>query len=154
MPPPPPAVVYPLKERSLNFDHNKSVVRSDPNGDNPKGKLISSATTLIKNKDSIKHIRIVGHTDMTGTAPYNLKLARARANAVTQILVTSGVNAQSISAAGSPMPTSPAPSCGGVKKCEADRYVSIEIDLNDDLTQDQKNAVIQDLNTALDAIWK
>ena len=45
-------------------------------------------------------MQVIGHTDSTGEAAYNLQLSQRRAQAVANILIAGGVPAQRIAAGG------------------------------------------------------
>ncbi|MEJ2037188.1 MAG: OmpA family protein [Maritimibacter sp.] len=52
------------------------------------------------NKYPNTHVQVIGHTDNTGAASYNLDLSRRRASTVANSLVGSGVSAGRVSAYG------------------------------------------------------
>lgn len=78
-------------------------------------KILPDATGVLNNvastlESSGVNVRIVGHTDNIGSDDYNLKLSKARAQAVSEYLVSRGVLSGSISAVtgegeGSPIAT-------------------------------------------------
>lgn len=60
--------------------------------------LRALADHLAKYPDST--VQVIGHTDNTGSAAYNLNLSRQRAAAVTQVLVNNGVSSGRVVAVG------------------------------------------------------
>lgn len=56
------------------------------------------ATVLQSAPDT--HVRVIGHTDSTGSAPYNQKLSEARAEAVMNYLMDQGVSDDRLEASG------------------------------------------------------
>ncbi len=58
-------------------------------------KIIADAVAAAK-KEGAKTIKIVGHTDTSGSAAYNLKLSERRANAVAAQMVKLGIPATSL----------------------------------------------------------
>ncbi len=95
-PAPPPAPVYEtitLKASAL-FDLNKSTLK-----ESAKAELDALADRI--NKDAkVVEVRIVGHTDSTGTEAYNQQLSERRATTVRDYAVSKGVNPNIISASG------------------------------------------------------
>jgi len=93
VPPPAPAVA-PAAERvtltaNTYFDFDKTVLKPE------------AQATLSALVDKIRDIRLevviaVGHADWTGTDAYNLRLSRARAEAVKKFLVGKGIEANRI----------------------------------------------------------
>ena len=69
----------------IQFDHNSAELSATT-----KTNLQDLAKTLNKYKDT--NILIEGHTDVTGTREYNLKLSDRRADAVSDYLATLGVD--------------------------------------------------------------
>lgn len=70
------------------FDYNKYDLKSD--GANFLGRFIPKYMSVILNEKylpSIAEIIIEGHTDMTGSYEFNLKLSQARAMSVAQYIV-------------------------------------------------------------------
>ena len=51
-------------------------------------------------RQSVMPIRIIGHTDNLGSAGYNLKLSRKRAQAIADWLITHGIDAERIAVSG------------------------------------------------------
>ncbi len=74
--------------RGINFDTGKSVIR-------PEVSTILDHVAEILNQNQNLQFRfsIDGHTDSTGSAPRNMELSNARANAVKDYLVNRGVSA-------------------------------------------------------------
>lgn len=55
---------------------------------------------LAENRAAWDALEVEGHTDSVGSYPYNLKLSKARANAVRKILLEQGVPADAVTAEG------------------------------------------------------
>lgn len=70
--------------QDITFDTDSAAVRSSLRSD--LGKV---ANNLLRYPDS--RVQVIGHTDNTGDATYNLGLSLRRANAVADILQTNGV---------------------------------------------------------------
>lgn len=79
--------------QDLLFAVDSAVVRPDLQAD-----LRTLATNLNRYDDS--RIRVVGHTDNTGSASYNQGLSERRANAVAAVLRNAGVSGARITAIG------------------------------------------------------
>ena len=62
-------------------------------------KIIADAVAAAK-KEGAKSIRVVGHTDTSGSPAYNLRLSERRANAVAQQMIKLGIPATSITTVG------------------------------------------------------
>ncbi len=111
------------------FDFDKAVLRAEG-----KAKLDELAA---KSKElNIEVILAVGHADRLGKAAYNQKLSERRAAAVKEYLVSKGIEANRIDAAGkgSTQPVTKADECKGHKKTpklvaclQPDRRVNIEV---------------------------
>lgn len=88
---PPPVAAAPKapSDFMVFFDWNKSNLTPEAL------KIISDAVAAAK-KEGAKQIRIVGHTDTSGSAAYNLKLSERRAQAVAAQMIRLGVPATSI----------------------------------------------------------
>ncbi len=78
---------------NINFDFDSAALRPDS-----KQKL-ASVVKLLKENPKIR-VRIVGHTDSTGSEEYNLGLSIRRANAVRKYLVSQGISITRLSAIG------------------------------------------------------
>lgn len=63
-----------------------------------RAELRALAANLRKYPDST--VQVIGHTDNTGAAAYNLNLSRQRAAAVTNVLINNGIAAGRVSAIG------------------------------------------------------
>jgi outer membrane protein OmpA-like peptidoglycan-associated protein len=79
--------------QDITFDSDSATVRSSL-----RGELTKVATNLNRYPDST--VQIIGHTDNTGDATYNLGLSLRRANAVAGILQADGVTGSRITTAG------------------------------------------------------
>lgn len=75
------------------FDVNKADLKPDA-----QASLSKFATSLQNNPET--NILVVGHTDSTGTAAYNMQLSQRRAESVKNYLVQSGVNGGRITTEG------------------------------------------------------
>ena len=95
--PPPPAPVPAQKKkivlRSVHFDFDKSVIRSDA------VPVLNEAVDVLKAQGGVAVI-VEGHTDSVGSDAYNLKLSRRRAAAVRQYLVKHGIPSNRITTEG------------------------------------------------------
>ncbi|MBD3236156.1 MAG: OmpA family protein [Candidatus Eisenbacteria bacterium] len=86
-------LIVTLASNKIHFDVNSSVVQS-PSRD----VLVELAGILKKYPEDL--ILVAGHTDSDGSANYNLKLSEMRAQAVGDILVTSGVPGETVTIRG------------------------------------------------------
>jgi outer membrane protein OmpA-like peptidoglycan-associated protein len=88
-PPPPP----PARNFMVFFDFDKSTLT-------PRAMdIVKQAAEAAKSGQNAK-VTCTGHTDTTGSVPYNMALSLRRANAVKNALVKEGVPADSISVVG------------------------------------------------------
>jgi OOP family OmpA-OmpF porin len=55
------------------------------------GQILGEVAQVLKDNPSIKHVRIEGHTDSTGTELHNLKLSQDRADSVKAALIGEGI---------------------------------------------------------------
>lgn len=62
--------------------------------------VIEKVATSLKMRSDIKSVEIVGHTDSSGAADYNLALSEKRAKAVADALIAKGVDGALISTKG------------------------------------------------------
>jgi len=82
------------KEIRVLFDTNKSIIKSEYNGD------IETVAKLLKDYPTAK-VEIQGHTDSRGSAELNDKLSQSRADAVAKVLADQyGIAADRISSKG------------------------------------------------------
>jgi OOP family OmpA-OmpF porin len=97
-PPPPPPPVHTYETTTFTaaalFDLNKADLK--PAG---KAELDALADKITKNA-KVVGVKIVGHTDSTGTEAYNQQLSERRAATVRDYAVSKGVNPNIISASG------------------------------------------------------
>ncbi len=101
---PKPVVIKPLKAKLVGkkieitekvmFDYNKASIKVESND------LLNDVGTILKQYESIKKIRIEGHTDGDGKAKYNKKLSQKRANSVKEFLVAAGIDESRLEAVG------------------------------------------------------
>ncbi|MBV2235932.1 MAG: OmpA family protein [Sterolibacterium sp.] len=111
------------------FDFDKAVLR-------PEGKAKLDDLAEKSKQLNVEVILAVGHADRLGRDAYNQSLSERRAEAVKQYLVSKGVDANRIDAAGkgSTQPATKDGECVGTKRTKAlidclqpDRRVSIEV---------------------------
>jgi outer membrane protein OmpA-like peptidoglycan-associated protein len=79
---------------SVHFDYDKAVIKPD------SFPLLDEVVGVLRNNPQLKHVRVEGHTDNKGTAPYNLDLSRRRAAAVVEYLVQHGIDRKRLLSAG------------------------------------------------------
>lgn len=132
-----------LDDLHLTFDHDKTTISKAS-----KKKLAETAAILKKFSDSVAKVKIVGRTDKTGSADYNLDLSSRRADAVATVLVTSGVNNKSIAKKGVGEPK--ASSCAPSQPCRKDRRVDIRFDF----AKGVKESRIHVIRSQIAKIWK
>lgn len=126
------ATVIPTKQASVDeinksfngieFELNKYVIRNKSFSD------LDHAAEIIKTLDSGNGFIVVGATDSRGSAAYNKKLSRDRANAVVAYLVGKGVSSSLLTAEGRGKDDLKYPECDPATKCpewknEANRRV-------------------------------
>jgi OOP family OmpA-OmpF porin len=92
-PPPPPPAPKRIILRGVNFDYDKSNIKSEfvP--------ILDEAAQTLKDNPDV-NVRIVGHTDSRGSDEYNQRLSERRAQAVKQYLVSKGIAAGRLSTEG------------------------------------------------------
>jgi OOP family OmpA-OmpF porin len=76
------------------FDFNKSNIK--PESDS----LLTEVAKAMTDHPEIKRVRVEGHTDNVGSAPYNLKLSQQRADSVIKWLSSHGIAADRLTAKG------------------------------------------------------
>jgi len=79
--------------RGVNFDFDKSDVRSDDEG------VLEAAIEALKETPGAR-VRITGHTDSVGPEAYNEALSVRRARSVKSFLINAGIGADRLEAAG------------------------------------------------------
>ncbi len=62
--------------------------------------ILDQVAQVIRERPEITRIRVEGHTDVTGTAGFNLWLSRMRAKRVTEYLIKAGVEAHRLESVG------------------------------------------------------
>lgn len=99
-PPPPPPAPEPkitsgttIRLRGVNFDYDKSNIRSDA------AAILDEAARLLKDNPDVK-VRVTAHTDSIGSDSYNQSLSERRAQSVKAYLVAKGVAASRLSTEG------------------------------------------------------
>jgi outer membrane protein OmpA-like peptidoglycan-associated protein len=94
-PPPPPAAPAPARIilRGVNFDYDKSNIKSE------FAPILDEAAQTLKDNPDIS-VRISGHTDSIGSDEYNQRLSERRAQAVKQYLVSKGIASSRLSTEG------------------------------------------------------
>ncbi len=98
-PPEPPPRVEVEAERirvdeKIHFEIDSAEISSDSDD------LIEEIAQVMNDNPHVRKVRIEGHTDNQGAAPYNLGLSRRRANAVMTALVENGVDEGRLEAEG------------------------------------------------------
>jgi outer membrane protein OmpA-like peptidoglycan-associated protein len=78
----------------IHFDVDKDTIK--PESDH----ILDEIASILKAHAELSRIRIEGHTDNTGSRPYNLDLSMRRASSVVRALVRRGVPAGKLVAAG------------------------------------------------------
>jgi OOP family OmpA-OmpF porin len=70
---------------SIHFDTDKATIKpeSDP--------VLDAIATLLRDHPELRRVRVEGHTDNRGTAPYNKDLSLRRARSVVRALVDRGI---------------------------------------------------------------
>ncbi len=93
MPTLPPPVVKRIVLRGVNFDFDKSDIRSDSRP------VLDEAADILHANPNVR-IAVEGHTDAVGTDQYNEKLSMRRAEAVYRYLINQGVPPERMEAIG------------------------------------------------------
>jgi OOP family OmpA-OmpF porin len=125
---PPPARVHFSADALFGFDQAKL----RPEG----GRELDAFASQLRDVQYDK-VRVTGHTDRLGSAAYNERLSRQRADAVSAHLVGAGIPAAKLasSGAGEATPVTASDSCKGARQTPAlvaclqpDRRVEVEVD--------------------------
>jgi outer membrane protein OmpA-like peptidoglycan-associated protein len=90
---PPPAESKRIVLRGVNFDFDKSNIKSE------FAPILDEAAQILKDNPNIT-VTIEGHTDSIGSEAYNQRLSERRAKAVKQYLVSRGVEASRLETIG------------------------------------------------------
>ncbi len=83
--PPPPVVKQKIVLRGVNFDFDKSTIRSDA------AEILEEAARIFRDDPDLR-VSVDGHTDARGTDEYNERLSERRASAVADRLARLGVS--------------------------------------------------------------
>ena len=101
-----PNVVVTDKElklkKEVHFQNDSAEILPDSMG------ILEEAADALRGHPEIASVEIQGHTDDSGTPPYNLRLSSERANAVREALILDGVESKS-------------PHCPGLRSGQAAR---------------------------------
>ena len=93
-----PNVVVQGKEiklkKQVHFQHDSAEILPDSEA------ILEELADLMKKRADIKNVEVQGHTDNTGTAPYNLRLSQSRAQAVVDAIAKLGVDPSRMTAKG------------------------------------------------------
>jgi OOP family OmpA-OmpF porin len=92
-PPPPPPAPKRIILRGVNFDYDKSNIKSE------FAPILDEAAQTLKDNPDV-NVMISGHTDSIGSDEYNQRLSERRAQAVKQYLVSQGIAASRLSTEG------------------------------------------------------
>jgi len=79
---------------SVHFDTDKAIIKPE------SFPLLDEVVGVLAKNPQLKHVRVEGHTDNRGTAPYNLDLSRRRAASVVDYLVQHGIARKRLVSAG------------------------------------------------------
>ncbi len=103
-----PSVVSPANY-TVYFDFDKSTIT--PQGRSVIDQVLAEAKTM-----NAQSLSVTGHTDLAGTADYNMALSLRRADTVRSALVIGGVPADRITVAGRGMSEPAVPTAPGVRE--------------------------------------
>ena len=92
-PPEPPKEAPPAKQFIIFFGFNKCNITAEAD------RVLSDAASTAKSTGAAS-VRIVGHTDSSGSAAYNQRLSNCRATATKNNIASKGVPAEAITAVG------------------------------------------------------
>ncbi len=72
---------------SIHFDTDRATIKPESN------KVLDAIATLVRDHPELRRVRVEGHTDNRGSAPYNKDLSLRRARSVVAALVQRGIAA-------------------------------------------------------------
>jgi len=81
-------------KKQVHFQHDSADILPD------SFSILEELAEVIAKRPDIKEVEVQGHTDNTGTAPYNLRLSQSRAQAVVDTLAKLGIDASRLNAKG------------------------------------------------------
>ena len=93
VPTPPPPAPKKIILRGVNFDFDKSDIKAE------FAPVLDEAVRILKENPEVR-VRIEGHTDSTGSEDYNQGLSERRSQAVTDFLVSGGIESSRLQTAG------------------------------------------------------
>ncbi|MEB2323113.1 MAG: OmpA family protein, partial [Sorangiineae bacterium] len=80
--------------KQIHFQHNSAAILPDSMG------VLEELADVLRSHPELQKVEIQGHTDNTGSAPYNLRLSQERADAVRSTLMSLGVDGMRLAAKG------------------------------------------------------
>ena len=127
------------EERTVYFDFNKATLSAEAM------RKLDSLAGVLKSQEDVREAHIAGFADRMGSASYNEKLSRKRAEAVKHYIVSRGYSKASVAKTRWLGETSPVTECPGklphsqlIQCLQKDRRVEVELDY---LPQENGDAV-------------
>lgn len=81
-------------KKAIHFQHDSAAILPDSMS------IVEEVADVLRSHSEIPSVEIQGHTDDSGTPPYNLRLSADRANAVREALIKNGVEPSRLTARG------------------------------------------------------